>query len=104
MPCCLGFGEAAKKGHVTCVKHILKDGCSMAEADRAAAVEDLDPLASMYHFSHSRCSKIDRLLLEAGLHPDGAMETLFLFEMLPVLNSITKVSATKVPASSAPVY
>eukprot|EP00903_Cladosiphon_okamuranus_P018395 g16920.t1 len=74
VPCCSGLVEATEKTHVACVKHIFTGGCPATGADCTAGGKDqgLDPLSStMSHYSHNRCSKIVRLLLEAGFHPDG---------------------------------
>eukprot|EP00752_Nemacystus_decipiens_P005399 g4895.t1 len=71
VPCCSGLAEAAEKGHVACVKHALNDACPAARADIGMAGEDPHPLAAISHGCEASCSKITRLLLEAGFHPDG---------------------------------
>ena len=76
-PCCGSISEATKKAHVTCVKHIVKDGDPAEMGEREAVASEgesaIDPLTAVPHGRHSlsRCSAILRVLLDAGFDPDG---------------------------------
>ena len=75
VPCCGSVDEAAKKAHVMCVKHILTgdDPANAQEQDAVASGGEtaIDPMAAVPHDSHSRCSAILRVLLDAGFDPNG---------------------------------
>jgi len=71
IPCCEGILDAAEKGHVTCVKRILKGGDSFATEGEDGIVSPLALVAHGRYGESSICSKILRLLLEAGFDPDG---------------------------------
>ena len=72
VPCCGSVDEAAKKAHVTCVRHFLRDGRpARVEEPEAAGDCATDPMMALSHGSHFRCSKILRVLLAASYRPDG---------------------------------
>lgn len=94
-PCCMDISEAIKSVHIVCLRRLLRGretakGVAGHDRDTTRALagrnsspsafdgprEEGDPLASIVHGNHffkvsSSCSRMVRLLLDAGFSPDG---------------------------------